>query len=312
MIKLQQPEWVYCRGAVRPWDEAVVHVDSDTVKRSVNVFEGLKGYWSHDVVTFGVVALERHFSRLKRSARLLHIPFSLEYRQFEEACGQLLERLLTPERDMWMRATLVLTDGHWGEGDESDLVLTAFHMEKRRPEPVNVGISTWRRASDLALPARIKTATNYQVARLARIEGRRHGFGEMILLNEQGRVAEASTCCLLMVRDGAVITTPASEGALESITVDIVEELCRSAGIAFLRRPVDRTELYVADELALAGTLAEIVPVASVDDHPLPTESPVLGALAEMFWGAVRNERPHTAVDLTVLVSRAAPATTHA
>src|SRR5262249_54786279 len=108
------------------------------------------------------------------------------------------------------------------------------------------------------------------VARLGKIEGRARGYEEMILLNNHGRVAEALGCCLLMMRDGAVITPPPWEGALESITVDLVEEICGTLGIPFCRRPIDRTELLVADELALASTLVEITAIRSVDGLAIP------------------------------------------
>lgn len=301
MAKLQKPDWVYFQGAIRPWDDAVLHISTEAVTRGLNVFEGLKGYWRHDGASFGIVALPRHFARLQRSARLLHLPCPVELREFEEACHQLVGRMLTPDRDMWVRATLFAVEGHWGEGTECDLVLTAYHQDKQRPAAVDVGVSTWRRASDLELPARIKTSTNYQVARLARIEGRERGCKEMILLNESGRVAEATGACILMVRNGCVATPPASEGVLESITVDIVEQLCRSLGIPFVRRPIDRTELYIADGLALAGSLAEVVGIQRIDGHEMPAASPVLEAISDAFWNAVREVEPHPAADLSVI-----------
>lgn len=301
MVQLQRPEWVYCNGALRHWDEAVIHVGSEAAIRGLNVFEGLKGYWSHDGGSFGIVAMPRHFARLKRSARLLHVPCDWTYEAFEDASHELFRRLLEPGRDMWLRATLFVVEGHWGVDDVSDLVLQAYHQPMERPEPITVGVSTWQRARDVSLPPRIKTGPNYQVARLARIEGRGRGFSEMVLLNASGRVAEATGACLLMVRDGTIYTTPPSEGRLESITVDILASLARSMGIPFEERPIDRTELHIADEMALAGTLAEIVKVERVDDYPLPAESPVLDALADRFWAAVRGADPHPSVDLSVV-----------
>ena len=96
-----------------------------------------------------------------------------------------------------------MTDGHRGEGTAADLVVTAYHQSKQPPEPIAIGVSTWRRAADAALPCRIKTSTNYQVARLSKIEGCDRGYSEMILLNQDGRVAEALGSCVLIVRDGS-------------------------------------------------------------------------------------------------------------
>ena len=300
-IQLQRPAWVFFNGRVRPWDEAVLHISTEAVNRGLNVFEGLKGYWQHDGSRFGLVALPRHFARLQRSAQLLHIPCSVNYHAFESACHELVKVLAQPDKDMWIRATLFVIEGHWGEGTVADLFLTGYQQEKLLPAPIDIGVSTWQRASDNVLPPRVKTSANYNVARLARIEGRGRGFSDMVLLNQWGRVTEATGACLLMVRDGKVFTPPASEGRLESITVQIVSAICASLGIPFVERAIDRTELYIADEIRLVGTLAEIVPVRRVDHYILPEQSPVLDEVAKRFWAAVRGIQPHEAIDLSIL-----------
>jgi branched-chain amino acid aminotransferase len=297
MVQLQKPKYVYARGRIRPWDEAVFHVSSEAVVRGLNVFEGLKGYWQPDG-SFGIVAMERHWRRLRRSARILHIPFDMGLEDFDECCHALVQRLCEPDRDMWLRPTLYVTEGHWGEGTVADLVVTAYHQPKAAPEPMPIGISTWRRAADAAIPCRIKTSTNYQVARLSKIEGRDRGYSEMVLLNQDGRVAEALGSCVLMVRDGVVVTPPAWEGALESITVDICEALCGSMGIPFQRRPIERSELHIADELGLAGTLVEVTIVSSLDGQAFG-EHPVLDALARRYRDAVTGVDPHVSADLS-------------
>jgi branched-chain amino acid aminotransferase len=99
----------------------------------------------------------------------------------------------------------------------------------------------------------------------------------MVLLNQWGRVAEATGACVLMVRDGTVYSTPPTEGALESMTLDITEALARSLNIPFVRRPIDRTELLVADEISICGTLAELTLVRSIDGQPLAEKEPILG-----------------------------------
>ena len=126
----------------------------------------------------------------------------------------------------------------------------------------------------------------------------------MVLLNEWGRVAEATGSCIIMVRGDTVYTPPATEGALESITVDVIEALARSLGIGFVRRPIDRTELLVADELALCGTLAEMVPVASIEGNTLKSRSTLLATLQDRYFAAVRGREPHPSVQLTMTHSR--------
>lgn len=298
MVKLQQPKFVYMEGKLRLWDEATLHIGCEAVNRGLNVFEGIKGYWQNDG-RFGIVRLRHHYERLCRSARLLHIPFNHTYEEYCSAIDELLGELLGPDRDMWARTTLFVTEGYWGENTVADLVVTAYHMDKRIPEPINLGVSTWQRSPDISLPARIKTSTNYQVARLARIEGRALGCQDMVLLNQWGRVAEATTSCVLIVREGVIYTPHATEGALESITIDIVEAIAHSEGIKFVRRPIDRTELLVADEIALCGTLAEITLVKSIEGLPLNKKSDILVRLQNQYFQIVRGLSSHPFVGLT-------------
>ena len=190
------------------------------------------------------------------------------------------------------------TEGHWGVGSKSDLVLTAYLHPKGLPKSVATGVSTWQRATDLTLPYRIKTSANYQVARLAKIEGRKPGYPEMVLLNQFGRVAESIGSAILMVRDGQVVTPPTWEGAIESITIDIVECLCRSLSVSFVRRPIDRTELLVADEMAFVGTLNDITIISQLDGSPFP-ESVVLKRIADRYLAAVTGVNPHSSIDLS-------------
>lgn len=302
MAALQQPKFVYMKGALRSWQEATLHVGCEAVNRGLNVFEGLKGYWQPNG-TFAVVMLEQHFERLKRSARVLHIPFTTSLREYADAIDLLAAALLERERDMWFRTTLFVTEGNWGEGTAADLVITAYHQDKSVPAPIDLGISTWQRSSDISLPARVKTSSNYQVARIARIEGRRQGYSDMILLNNTGRVAEATGSCIMIVRDDTVITPPATEGCLESITLDLVEKLAESLGISFIRRPIDRTELLVADEVALCGTLAEVVCAKSIDSLSLTTDGPVFRAIQDRYFAAVKGTNAHPAVKMFPLNS---------
>jgi len=301
--KLQKPDYAYMGGKIIPWDAAVLHIGCEAVTRGLNVFEGIKGYWDiHG--NFGIVFLKKHYKRLLRSARLLQIPCPWTYEQYEDAIFQLIGRLLTKERDMWARTTLYVIEGHWGEGTKADLILTAYHQDKVIPEPINIGVSTWQRATDSALPARIKTSSNYQMGRLARMEGKARNCSDMILLNSQGRVAEATGSCVLMVREGVIYTPPASEGALESITLDFIEALAKTMGIPFVHRPIDHTELIIADELAICGTLAELVPVISIDGIALNSESPLLTSIRDRFFKVVRGEVTDPAFEASFIPKR--------
>ena len=295
MVKLQKPKYVWFGGRIAKWDEARFHVSSEAVVRGLNVFEGLRGYWQPDG-SFGFLALPRHWVRLKRSAKLLHIPFDMTCQEWIDTNHSLVQTMYESGRSMWTRATLYVEEGHWGEATKSNLVLTAYHVMDM-PASIATGVSTWQRGADNALPARIKTSSNYQVTRLAKIEGRSRGYPEMVLLNQHGRVAEAIGSCILMVRDGTVITPPSWEGALESITVDIIEALCKTMGIAFERRPIERTELIIADEIAFVGTLNEITLISEFDGDKLK-DPRVLKSIAARYRNAVQGIEPHPAVDM--------------
>jgi branched-chain amino acid aminotransferase len=300
VAQLQRPELVYMNGKLTPWEDASLHIGCEAVTRGLNVYEGLKGYWQPDE-TFQVVDLYKHYVRLSRSSKLLHIPFPWTYGQYEEAVGTLLGALAKPDRDMWARTTLYVTEGHWGEGTAADLVVTAYHQPKQDPSPIDVGVSTWQRSTDISLPARIKTGTNYQVARLARIEGRSRGWHDMILLNQWGRVAEAAAACVLIVRDGVIITPPPSEGALESITLEAIEHLAGAMGIPVVRRPVERTELLIADEMALVGTITEVTLIKSIDGLPILQPGPILGKLQKQYLDTVRGIVRHPSIAMTAV-----------
>ena len=178
MVQLQTPKFAFYRGAVRPWGGAVIHVGSEGTYRGINVFEGLKGYWQNDV-SMGVVAVPRHYERLKRSARLLHIPFDMTAQQFDHALHAIIEPLCVPGDLVAPRSTSRADSG--ARVRKSDLYLTAFLTPKGAPAPIRMGVSTWRRAADTMLPARIKTSTNLSSGAsranrraLARLRGHDH------------------------------------------------------------------------------------------------------------------------------------------
>jgi branched-subunit amino acid aminotransferase/4-amino-4-deoxychorismate lyase len=220
-------------GKLCLWKDAVLHVGCEALTRGLNVYEGVKGYWQHDG-RFGIVMLPHHYERLRRSARLLHIPCDWTYEQYEHAIVELMTQLLEPDRDMWARTTLFAIEGHWGEGTVADL-------------------------------------------------------------------AETTGACVLMVRDGVISTPTASEGALESITLDAVEALAKSLGIPFVRRPIDRTELLIADEIAICGTLAELPVVRLFEGRPLSGKTSILSTLQKSYLNAVRGVVPHPAIEMTMV-----------
>lgn len=300
MVQLQTPKYALRNGELLPWSDAVLHIGCEGVNRGLSVFEGIKGYWRADG-TFGLVEVRKHYDRLRRSARALYIPCPWSFEEFQAGIFRLVASLMSPEQDLWVRTTLFVVEGHWGEGTTADLFMTAYHQSKAPPAPIRLGVSSWQRSADNALPYRVKSAANYQVGRLARIEGRARNCDDMVLLNAAGRVAEATGAAVLMVRGTTIATPSHTEGALESITVDCVESIARSLQVDFVRRPIDRTELAIADEVCICGTLTELVPAQSIDGFDLPPDGPILGALRQRFLAIVRGELAHEGISITTV-----------
>jgi branched-chain amino acid aminotransferase len=301
LSQLQSPPWVLINGKLVPYEDARIHISAEALTRALSVFEGVKGYWNSASKVFAVRSPRRHYDRLRRSAALFHIPIDFSYDDFLAGLATLAGQLLVEDRDLWFRPTLYVTQGHWGEGTAADLVVTAFTQQKHDPDPMRLGVSTWRRASDVALPTRVKCSANYVVARLARMEVRRLGYDDAVLLNEAGRVAEATGACIVIADARGIASPPISECCLDSITVDALERAAVDLGLPFERRPIERSELLAADECAVAGTISELTLVEEVDGFHFDL-SGILAQLRGRYLEIMRGERTLTDVDLVPLV----------
>jgi len=303
LSQLQTPRWALVNGDLVDYQNVRIHIGAEALTRALSVFEGVKGYWDTEGEVFALRSPRRHYDRLCRSARLLHIPVRFGYAEYVAWLTSLGTELVVPDRDLWFRTTLYVTQGHWGEGTVADLVTTAFTQTAADPTPMRVAVSTWRRGGDSVLPARIKSAANYVMGRVARIEANRAGADEAVLLNEYGRVAEATGACVVVVDGSGIVTPPPSEGCLDSITVDVLEELAARSGIPFVRRPLDRTELLSARECGLVGTITELTPVADVDGHPYTVDG-LLADLRLRYMEVMRGGSPSSTVELVPILLR--------
>jgi branched-chain amino acid aminotransferase len=215
----------------------------------------------------------------------------------------LAAELLVPDRDLWFRTTLYVTEGHWGEGTVADLIVTAFTQQKHNPEPMRLGVSTWRRAADVALPTRVKSSANYVGGRLARIEVRRLGYDDAVMLNDAGRVAETTGACVLIADKGRVISPPTHEGCLDSITVSALEQVSQECGVPFERRPIERSELLAAEECGIAGTITELTLVEEVDGFHF-AQSGTLSELRRRYLQVMRGGSAVPGIELLPLIHK--------
>lgn len=297
MADLLTPDFIWFDGAVRPWSDARVHVWTEVVQRAASVFEGLRGYWNAAESRHYFVRVDEHVDRLADSAKVVRIPRIMAREEITTALGELVTRLGYRE-DIYARPTLYLERGRYtvgGTASDAGFFLPVFPTprEKSIAEGISCQVSSWLRSDDTAAPPRIKAAANYYNLRMARLEASTHGYDEAILLNRAGHVAETAGASVFVVRRGQVATPHTSESILESITRRCAIELLSESGTTVVERAVDRTELYVADEVFLTGTLCEITPVVSVDGIPigLGKPGPVTEALQTAYYSACQAGR---------------------
>jgi branched-chain amino acid aminotransferase len=299
------PAFLWWNGSVVPWERATVHLTSTFWSGVTAIFEGIMSYWNEDAGELYIWQLDAHLRRLLRSQKLMRqaSPYSVE----ELTAGVLeLVRALNVRRDTYIFPYCYPAGGgnfesSTGVGPEPvEVSITA------RPNASHLGkgwvrsacVSSYTRISDNVMPPRVKNIANYRNSNLAMAEAKIDGYDTAVILNTSGKVAEGPGACLMLLRDGVLVTPSSTDSILESITRHSVIELARrELGLTVVERPVDRTELYVADELFLVGTAAEILALGSVDRYTIGDGAmgPVTARLEAVFHDVVRGRRPEYA-----------------
>ena len=258
---------IVVNGDLVPYGQATAHVMSPAMRYGLNVFEGLRAYWNADDSELYVFRLQEHLDRLDQSMKLLRFAPTFDVADLEP---QLLDLLRANEiKDACHIRMSAYLDGD-GEHHVTGPV-SYFIASKVRPRSdktatgIRCAVSSWVRMADSAMPPRIKCGANYVNARLARFQALHDGYDDALLLNENGKVGEGPGACVFLMRHGQLVTPDITSGILESITRDTMMMLARELGIDIIERTVDRTELYAADEMFVAGSAAEVLPVVSVD-----------------------------------------------
>ncbi|MGC2636448.1 MAG: branched-chain amino acid transaminase [Acidobacteriaceae bacterium] len=286
---------VYFGGRYVPLAEAQVGILTHALHYGTGVFEGIRGYWDEENERLCLFRPGEHFERWKRNGGILHIAVPLTAVELTEITVELARRngfrtsiYMRPLAWKCAQRVGVSTD----DRDAFAIVALPFGDYLPSDKGLHAGVSSWRRIEDNAIPARAKICGAYVNSALASDDARRSGFDEAILLNESGHVAEGATCNLFMVRGGKLITPPVTENVLEGITRDTVMELAeRELGITVLERPIDRSELYVCDELFLTGTAVGIAPVVRVDHRPVKDAAvgALTGEVRRLYFDAARG-----------------------
>jgi branched-chain amino acid aminotransferase len=261
------------------------------------VFEGIRAYWNESRGTLQVLKLREHYERFEKSCRILHIelPHSVE-----ELCDITLEilRRNAPREDTYIRPLAYKGEEVVGVklALEPELSIYTVPMGNYvELTGLKCCVSSWRRASDNAIPARAKLTGSYINTALAVDAAHRAGYDDAIFLTHDGYVSEASAANIFLLRKGGLITPDVTADILEGITRDAVMELAeKELGMPVVERRVGRTELYAADEVFLTGTGFQIAPVVEIDNRPIGTGKvgPVAERLQEMYFRAARGEWP--------------------
>jgi branched-chain amino acid aminotransferase len=307
-------DYVWLDGKLVPWAQGTIHVSTETVLRGENVFEGERAYWSEEHQELYLFRHADHIRRLRDSARIMRMTIPYSDAEIEQACLELI-RACGYRESSHVRPVVYFAEGELTDYKPEEIRTGMFILAFRMPSKpglmkgVKSCVSTWRRAGDLNAPSRVKAGANYHNSRLAYIEARLNGFGPPVMLNNAGKVAEGPGACIMMVRNGKLITPPITADILESVTRDTLMTLARDElGVEVVEREVDRSELYICDEAFFCGSGAEVLPISSVDHYEMGDGTP--GALTKelqrLYFAAARGLLPQYRHWLTPVYGSAA------
>lgn len=290
----QHPNYAYYRGEIVPFEQATVSVMNHTLNYGTGAFAGLRGYWNEDEEQLFVFRPLDHFRRFLNSAKLLM--FELDETP-ESLTAALLELLRTEgwQTNVYIRPLAYVSADVIGvklHGLEYDAAIFSIPFGSYVPneEGTNVTFSSWRRVDDNAIPARGKIAGAYANSALIKSDAVLSGYDEALVLNENGHVSEGSAANFFIVRDGVALTPPITDNILEGITRRTVMQLLRDEmGVEVVERPIDRTEVFLADEAFFCGTGVQIAAITTVDHRKIGTGKigPVVDSLRDLYFRVV-------------------------
>jgi branched-chain amino acid aminotransferase len=291
----ENPQYVWVDGKLTRWNEATIHITNVGTAGVSSVFEGIRAYWNDAARKLYVFRLDAHLERFAQSIRLMRMKQPHSNAEIKAGVLALL-RANESVGDTYVRPLAFVESALFGSAssDVPRIVLNSTPWTSRlKNGKVSHGcISSWSRITDNVMPPRVKASSNYLNSRLASEEARRNGYDAALILTPGGKVAEAPGACLMLVRQGQVITPSVTSGILESITRTTLIQLCRQVlNLEVIEREVDRTELYVASEAFLCGTGAEITPLASIDRFVLGSGGigPITQQVESLYHDLVRG-----------------------
>lgn len=287
----------YFQGRIVPLGEAKIGVMTHAFNYGTAVFEGIRGNWNAEDGSLQLFRMREHYERLARSSHILGLELREPLDRLCELTLEIVERS-GYEEDVYLRPMVYLSSEALGvrlHGLESDLLIfiAPFGPYLDIDKGARCHTSSWRRVDDLGIPPRAKVTGIYVNSALAKTEAELNGFDEAIVLNADGHVSEGSGENIFIVRGGKLITPAPSDNILEGITADTVVELAAAElGVETVQRPIDRSELYIADEVFMTGTAAHLTPVVEIDRRTIGDgrAGPVTRELSGLFFDAIRGK----------------------
>ncbi len=289
-------EYAFFEGKFVPIEEANINIKTNSFHYGTAIFEGLRAYWNEDHGQLYILFAKEHFERLKKNARALFMELPYTPEELVEITKELL-RKNEIRQDVYIRPIvyfkdLALTPKLIGYTPEVAIYTYNFGRYLDTSQGIRVKVSSWKRNDDNSIPSRWKVAGAYINSALAKTEALMAGYDEALLLNSQGYVAEGSGENVFLIRDGRAVTPSYNEHILEGITRRAVITLLENDLVVRVEeRSVARSELYVADEIFLTGTAAEITPVIEVDNRKVGNGKigEITRGLQELYFNAVRG-----------------------
>jgi len=297
--EMEYGKYAYFEGGIVPIEDAKINIMTHAFNYGTGVFEGIRGYWNTEEEQLYIFRLKEHYDRMFRNFNLFRIELPITI----EDAGRItieLARKNEYRQDMYIRPIAYKSSYEIGPRvNDLQNEFAIFNIPLgdyvNTTDGLSVMVSSWRRVPDNSIPARSKATGIYINSALAKTEAKENGFDEGIMLTQGGTVAEGSAMNLFMVRDGELITSPVTENILEGITRQTIMQIAaEEMRLGTTERQIDRTELYVADELFFCGTGAQIAPVTSVDRRPVGNGKPgeLTMKLHALYFSLVQNKLP--------------------
>ncbi len=299
MLKIMKTDvfpYAFFQGKIVPIEKAKISIMTNGFQYGTGYFAGIRGYYSEKQKSLYIFRLDDHFYRFLGSAKILGCKFPYSHTELKKNLIDLVKKN-KPKANTYFRPFAYVGNTEIGPNLANTTLSFAIYMiplEEYMPldKGLSLLVSSWQRISDNAIPSRAKVSGGYINSSLARKEAADGGFDEAIMLNKFGRVAEGSAENLFIVRNGTLITPDLSEGILEGITRRSVLQLAQDIGIQTIERPIERSELYIADEVFLTGTGCQIAWVEQIDKRHIGSGKigPVTDKLRETFFRIVKGE----------------------